>query len=858
METVDDVDEVVMQLDPLLTLLELAGYQTRELAIALPGSDGTLPDAAVHLDLLTSLVDGQNTHDWPAPFGGAGSGGVGLWVEPRTNASSPFYGGAVSPPVDFSSSGAGVGFGPEAPGWLDVPTGDPDEDTSWSEQLAAALPPLMADLTATFVDAFNAAPSDPDGVPLCGLTGIFHPAAWLPGDGDPGYWGSLGGSLQSVAQSVYDDLLGPFGAGIGTFLQTEVVAGSPAEDLSPYAGTISGLATALQPAPPPLLTAAPPVTVGELFYMTWTQVVMQLAQSGCIDVLSYFGDPPTLLPQLQADLQTLGFAMVAPTEPLQTDKPVGISTEWAIREFQVFAQMNHVARLDKETAPIADGYVQAEVPTSWLRAELPTGRVDRHTVMRLWRWLASGWRCPVVIEAWIMQGSKRNTLFKDNIWRYNDVVDPPKTDPPQPTPRMYACDFTGYWDASGHKAIGGEEIRPTHTRFVVGRYHTEPKSAFGGPLSLPQNRETWPEDEVVFDQMGVQYDPSAPSPELTSTFIAVRAVSERECNGHFDCITAWDRSFVSLGLCHWTFALIDAGKVNVPDMGELPAMLCYMRWKDPDAFFKAVEFFGLRPLDDWDTGGKPDGQVLTSKEHKYVGWIARPGPDGTWGPQPSGNPPAEDIANAYRGWHWVYRFEMAGRTIPAWRAACWDFARLRIRDVCATKWGTVTRGSKANPNAYPGIPDFPDGRPVTIGDVYTSDRAVALLHRWHVYTPADVVSDDLAANNLRTAYLYATQSPPGDWNKPPDQWTNAHEAALIDGIMKRTGEMRDTTLGDAMTEVYAWPPQPQKWWYHLDPTTIGPVGVTRNSFAFDDTVTLASGEASNLPAEPDFSIATRT
>ena len=61
--TVDDVDEVVMQLDRLLTLLELAGYQTRELAIALPASDGTLPDAAVHLDLLTSLVDGHGTHD---------------------------------------------------------------------------------------------------------------------------------------------------------------------------------------------------------------------------------------------------------------------------------------------------------------------------------------------------------------------------------------------------------------------------------------------------------------------------------------------------------------------------------------------------------------------------------------------------------------------------------------------------------------------------------------------------------------------------------------------------------------------------------------------------------------------------
>ena len=167
-------------------------------------------------------------------------------------------------------------------------------------------------------------------------------------------------------------------------------------------------------------------------------------------------------------------------------------------------------------------------------------------------------------------------------------------------------------------------------------------------------------------------------------------------------------------------------------------------------------------------------------------------------------------------------------------------------------------GVTADPNAYPGIPDFPDGRPVTIGDVYTSDRAVALLHRWHVYTPSDVVADDLAADNLRAAYLHATASPAADWNKPPDQWTDAQEAALIDGIMKRVGEQPDGTLVEAMTEVLDWPPQPQKSWYHFDPTTVGPVGVTRNSFALDTTVTLASGQPSNLPPEPDFSIATRT
>jgi hypothetical protein len=277
---------------------------------------------------------------------------------------------------------------------------------------------------------------------------------------------------------------------------------------------------------------------------------------------------------------------------------------------------------------------------------------------------------------------------------------------------------------------------------------------------------------------------------------------------------------------------------------------------------KAVEFFGLRPIDTWDGGGKPDGQVLTSDQHKYVGWLERPGPDGKWVPLPDGAPPAEQIDNAYKGWHWVYRFEMAGRTIPAWREACWDFARLRIRDVRSAPWGTVTRGRKAtktvpaDPNAYPGIPDFPDGHPVTVGDVYTSDRAVALLHRWHVYTPGDVVSKNLSGDDLRAAFRHAMDALPGAWNTPPDTWDDNHETALINGIMQRSAEIGGD-LDTAMTAVDQWPANFSHSIYRLDPTALGPVGDTRNSFAFDDTVTLPSGDQGVLPPAPDFSIAAR-
>ncbi len=68
-----------------------------------------------------------------------------------------------------------------------------------------------------------------------------------------------------------------------------------------------------------------------------------------------------------------------------------------------------------------------------------------------------------------------------------------------------------------------------------------------------------------------------------------------------------------------------------------------------------------------------------------------------------------------------------GNRTTDFRRCMWEFAVMRIRDILSTpipqEWG---------------IPNV-SGRPAQIGDIYTSEKAVALLLRWHVYRPSQVI-----------------------------------------------------------------------------------------------------------------------
>ena len=550
--------------------------------------------------------------------------------------------------------------------------------------------------------------------------------------------------------------------------------------------------------------------------------------------------------RLQQDLLTLGFALVGTPDGIFNQR-----TEWAVREFQAYSRMSYTAR---EAVGSPSSYVErlssVPVPGHQRYSGPISGALNQDTRKALLVWLREKWRCPVVVQAWNMSQGQPSSLRNDNIWLFDEV--------PSTAPRMYARDFSRYYALPPGRGLTD--------RHVVGEWvgdpdHTDPSGVggfrFSGPRSIPPIH-TWPDAELTTEAL---LGPAAALATLSqprrSTFKAVRAVAEVECYGFADCLNCWDRALVSLGPCHWTLGLVTASTRRAEE-GELCGFLSYLRHADGAAFTRAVEAFGLRADESWtDANGVPNGQNLLKPDRKYAGWLAQQRADGTWVRVAQD----EDLGNYFRSWHWVYRWMMAGRTIPGFRQRMWDMARLRIRDIRSTPWGGA---GVAN-----GIPDMPDGaggtRPVTIGDVFTSERAIGLLLRWHVYLPGHVVDPinggtggHRARPRLRNAYA-AAGIPAG---QAPSQWTDQHEASLVRELINAANAAGYANLTSTMSMVNLWPywagrasrqytlpshPPPA----NLDQAVVDTAGdarvsrlrITRNSFLFD---------GAGLPPPPDY------
>ncbi len=870
-----DFEQLVWQLDHALLLLELAGYQAREAVIDL--GDGN----AAGVDLLQSGPSRPPAHPWTS----AGSPGrVGLWVGPRSGMGAleePPGAALALQPVDF---GAGwpaapqltAGFTPTAAGWLTL------ELTAGSGQLYSRLAPALDSLLGTLrqgiVTAYQGAHPAPGDVPTPGLLSMLDPSTWNVSAGadlpDPKAWEQYGPTLVQLGQGVRDFLLGGGGQpglGLATFLAQETsilpapstlvqqppapnplavrrhsvlerlregAAAQPVVDVQP-GQWLAGMYAALRP------DAAVPVTVAELDVLTWTELLLVLHRTGAVDFLSYRlaptgdlyggrtlrrGDTGTEVTALQGDLRGLGFTMI------KAEAAFGQTTDWAVREFQIYAKMPATARWLRDTVPYADGLEQVPVLPEQRYPGEPTGVVDADTRAAIARWKLNNWRCPVVAEAWEMANNRKVRVKVagglDNLWAYdatkNNLL------------QVFVRDFSDYYSVPATHQ--GDPWR------VVGQHDGEDS---GGPMAWPPRQQYWPEAELLSD--AVIGGPGPLLPESTSTFKAVRMVAEVECYGHLDSLTAYDNTFVSLGICHWTFGQFSKDNPKTKDVnenavirGELAGLLAYAQQFYAETFSQAVGRFGLLPAAAWGT----TGQAYLATQRKYVGWFVQPDVGGGSTPLPEGTALTDQAlaaamaaGNVYRSWHWMYRWAMAARTMLDWRSACWDYARIRLRDVLATPWGSTGDG---------GIPDPAGGSPVRIGDVFTSERAVAMVLRWHVRFPghiveADGVSPDVvyqAAKSLRGVYITARGQSSTMVAKPPAEWTDDDEVLLIDGILAAVPAGLKTT----MEQVRKWPVPPEEphvypAYYLLDPDTLLPIGEGRGSFQPD---------YSGLPQAPEY------
>lgn len=489
----------------------------------------------------------------------------------------------------------------------------------------------------------------------------------------------------------------------------------------------------------------------------------------------------TPVADLQRDLRTLGF-LLAP-EP---DGEFGLETQWAVREFQIYAKMERVARED--TASEATAYADrlSQVPTGKHRYTGPvSGVVNAATRAALKHWLKESWRCPVVIDAWTKKNPPTRAI--ENLWKHDQGAGDHV---------IKALDLTDYY-----------QPQPPGQLWAVGKSgkYTDDRGALHrGPQSTSEH--AWQDAEVLPETL-VGSEWSALGAAERSTFKVVRAVSEVECYGFFDAVNAYDQAIVSTGIFQFTF---------LDGVGELCGLLDELAAHHPGDYERAIAFFGM------DVRGAGAGAQRSRPAVRLQ--------NDSGGLEPVNKQP---WINYIRNWHWFYRYEMMGRTVASYRRRMWPAAIRRIRKILSLTFaeGDVTAVG-ANPRGQPIL--------ATIGHAFTSELAVGYLLRWHVNLPGNIASGGSAGPRVIEMLNAAKELQPGlDWTLAPTQWTQAHEDALLNAIA--TMKKPNTVLTDTIPQI-ATPQRNPRW--RIDRKVITPLSRDRGSFQ------LATAPAPAQPAQP--------
>lgn len=476
---------------------------------------------------------------------------------------------------------------------------------------------------------------------------------------------------------------------------------------------------------------------------------------------------------IKADMQTLGFGDLGPANNIYARR-----TKWAVREFQIYSKMAHVA-----TEPLgATGeYAQRlnQIANALPYVGPVNGYLNAMTRARIdfWKRPANRYRCPVVVTARDGAGFQNAFAGGENLWAHNDLTNT--------GPRMFVRDLSDYYTLP---AIDNRDIQVGGNRYIVlGEYKSR---AQGGPIVVA-SRQSWATmavDSVPIlsaAEVTLAAATTAPQNAQWSTYLTILPTIQEEATLRFDVVNAWDsNATISIPFYHYNL-----------HAGELGGLLSFIKHEEQVTFDKAIGFFDVKPERVW-----PNTNDFQAKRTSDMQFVRKPGY------RFEDVPGSQDEENYFKTWHWFYRFVMACRIFDEWKEAAYKFARFRIQDI---RDAGMT-GQPGAPNAGSGatIPQDAANNNVNIGDVFTSERAIGMLLRWHVKFPSHVVegaANQQAGNRLWSA-LERAQDPAQNgninvnWNTPVANWTNDHERALIAGIQAE-GATVSTGIQQGLTDV---------------------------------------------------------
>lgn len=116
---------------------------------------------------------------------------------------------------------------------------------------------------------------------------------------------------------------------------------------------------------------------------------------------------------------------------------------------------------------------------------------------------------------------------------------------------------------------------------------------------------------------------------------------------------------------------------------------------------------------------------------------------------------------------------MACRTMKDFHYAMWDVARIRIRGLCnLTKdFSSLNLGKRK------------------IAEIFTSEKAIALIVRWHVNWPTQITGNYLIDVLTDAVAVTTYDGKTVNWSASPDKWDDTHEKILIEKLINKASQI---------------------------------------------------------------------
>jgi hypothetical protein len=481
---------------------------------------------------------------------------------------------------------------------------------------------------------------------------------------------------------------------------------------------------------------------------------------------------PGYVKQLQKDLLTLGFLLVG-----KPDGDFGGLTELALREFQIYARFESVAKLTMSEATYANTLSRETNPSPYVG--VVSGALNKQLATTLVSWLENEIRCPVVVEA----------REVDRFGKYDINVPPEKKyqniwQPRQVTDRklaLFTVDFSSRYDG-----VTPDDYRDENGRIKLG-FSKVVKNVNGtlrGGPAWKSLKHSIPSAEIL-PQSLIGKPWVLLSNAEKSTFNVIRVVADLECKGTFDAINGYDNAVLSIGPYHHTLLLEKGfGRRARIYSGELGAYLAYLQTDQSTSYQKLLEEngIGFGPVIDNERNWEEVKSLGI-----YTGLIKFQDANGNYSIEPNNFTCAE----YFRNWHWIYRFSAASRTDEGFRTGFWFMTQLRLWDILSAEWdGDYIIQGRTGP-----------ARKALIGDIFRSEAAVTILLRYHVSAPANIVNKKRAGAILK----WALENAGFDYKaSEPKDWTDDQERQLILKLVDGIQNGYEVSPGVRLKKIKGW------------------------------------------------------